>query len=158
MIGNHGEPVHNASFFTKHREWAGMSFNLAADHPDRERPWPRRTPRPAGSAGDDDHATASSTELVRPVLRGRAAGRRAEPRPGGGAPAAEHPALPDRLLRRAQGRASSCCRLNPLLMAPEIEYHLTDSAAALLVGIRGACTPRRPRPARSPGSRSTWSA
>src|SRR5579862_3953856 len=24
--------------------------------------------------------------------------------------------------------------LNPLLMAPEIEYHLTDSAAALLVG------------------------
>src|SRR5215475_11229296 len=27
--------------------------------------------------------------------------------------------------------------LNPLLMAPEIEYHLTDSAAALLVGFEG---------------------
>src|SRR3984893_1758573 len=27
--------------------------------------------------------------------------------------------------------------LNPLLMAPEIEYHLTDSAAALLIGFEG---------------------
>src|SRR6266704_7211341 len=27
--------------------------------------------------------------------------------------------------------------LNPLLMAPELEYHLTDSAAALLVGFEG---------------------
>src|SRR5215467_7551041 len=27
--------------------------------------------------------------------------------------------------------------LNPLLMAPEIEYHLTDSSAALLVGFEG---------------------
>jgi long-chain acyl-CoA synthetase len=27
--------------------------------------------------------------------------------------------------------------LNPLLMAPELEYHLTDSAAALLIGFQG---------------------
>src|ERR1700730_18197721 len=27
--------------------------------------------------------------------------------------------------------------LNPLLMAPELEYHLTDSAAALLIGFEG---------------------
>src|ERR1700760_2626467 len=27
--------------------------------------------------------------------------------------------------------------LNPLLMAPEVEYHLTDSAAALLIGFEG---------------------
>jgi len=27
--------------------------------------------------------------------------------------------------------------LNPLLMAPELEYHLTDSGAALLVGFEG---------------------
>ena len=27
--------------------------------------------------------------------------------------------------------------LNPLLMAPEIEYHLTDSAAAMLIGFQG---------------------
>ncbi|MFI5082651.1 MAG: AMP-binding protein, partial [Streptosporangiales bacterium] len=27
--------------------------------------------------------------------------------------------------------------LNPLLVAPELEYHLTDSAAALLVGFEG---------------------
>src|ERR1700739_2304090 len=27
--------------------------------------------------------------------------------------------------------------LNPLLMAPEIEYHLSDSAAALLMGFEG---------------------
>src|ERR1700730_7431922 len=27
--------------------------------------------------------------------------------------------------------------LNPLLMAPELEYHLTDSAAAMLIGFEG---------------------
>ena len=27
--------------------------------------------------------------------------------------------------------------LNPLLMAPEVEYHLTDSAAAMLIGFEG---------------------
>src|ERR1700733_11002984 len=38
--------------------------------------------------------------------------------------------------------------LNPLLMAPEIEYHLGDSSAALLIGFEG-----RPAGARKAGGR-----
>src|ERR1700744_961727 len=29
--------------------------------------------------------------------------------------------------------------LNPLLMAPELEYHLTDSSAAIVIGFGGMC-------------------
>ena len=36
--------------------------------------------------------------------------------------------------------------LNPLLMAPELEYHLTDSAAAMLIGF-GRARPGRAAPA-----------
>jgi len=47
--------------------------------------------------------------------------------------------------------------LNPLLMAPELEYHLGDSAAKLLIGFE-ACTRRPARPASASASRCTWSA
>ena len=47
--------------------------------------------------------------------------------------------------------------LNPLLMAPEIEYHLADSRRRCWSGSR-ACTPRRGRRARWRGFRFTWSA
>ena len=107
-------------------------------------------------AGDADRDLPRARRAVRPV-RGRPARGWPDAWSGRRHPAAERAAVPDRVLRRAQGRDG-----RPAAQ-PAAEGAGDRAPAHRLRGQRSwsgspGCTPRRPRPASSSACRSTWSA